>query len=142
LFERRRSDGPIYSTHAVSRNLAIPETVRDDGSRAIQLPAGLKELYSKSYGRYAHPVLDSAGHVAGFLSHVGWITSPILLWRQSRLEFTLDQLFDEPTDAIAQRVLDRGEPAVEKRRRGLIARLYGIGLRGSAGHGVVSDPAR
>jgi signal transduction histidine kinase len=120
-------------------------TVRDDGSWAIELPAGLKELYSESYGRYAYAVLDSAGHVllsslkdgapifssdsraantmfledrrnnatisgasipkvidgrpvwiqvaedlahrdvliddivAGFLSHVGWITLPILL---------------------------------------------------------------
>ena len=38
-------------------------TVRDDGGWAIELPAGLKELYSESYGRYAYAVLDSAGHV-------------------------------------------------------------------------------
>ena len=120
-------------------------TVRADGGWALELPAGLKELYSESYGRYAYAVLDDAGHVllssfkdgapifssdprasntmflethrdnasisgasipkvidgravwiqvaedlahrdvliddivAGFLSHVGWITLPILL---------------------------------------------------------------
>jgi signal transduction histidine kinase len=34
-----------------------------DGTWALRLPAGLQELYSEAYGRYAYAVLDPTGHV-------------------------------------------------------------------------------
>jgi signal transduction histidine kinase len=38
-------------------------TVHPDGRLALDLPAGLRELYSESYGRYAYAVLDQDGRV-------------------------------------------------------------------------------
>ena len=37
--------------------------VRNDGSWALELPLGLKELYAESYGRYAYAILDAGGRV-------------------------------------------------------------------------------
>ncbi|HLJ62841.1 MAG TPA: histidine kinase dimerization/phospho-acceptor domain-containing protein, partial [Stellaceae bacterium] len=37
--------------------------VTDEGKVILDLPAGLKELYSESYGRYAYAVLDGEGRV-------------------------------------------------------------------------------
>jgi len=34
-----------------------------DGSWALDLPPGLRDLYSEAYGRYAYAVLDDSGHV-------------------------------------------------------------------------------
>jgi signal transduction histidine kinase len=36
---------------------------RPDGGWTINLPAGLRDVYSKAYGRYAYAVLDNAGNV-------------------------------------------------------------------------------
>ncbi len=38
-------------------------TLRPDGGWTLNLPAGLQELYSESYGRYGYAVLDREGHV-------------------------------------------------------------------------------
>jgi hypothetical protein len=53
-----------------------------------------------------------------------------------------DHRLDEVADPIAQPSFDRIKPVVKKINRRLRLRLDGIGLRGSARHGVVSCPAR
>jgi len=53
----------------------------------------------------------------------------------------VDQFFDELPSPIANLGLDRIEPIVEKLGSCPGFTLRGIGLRDSAGHGVVSGPA-
>ena len=57
------------------------------------------------------------------------------------LALAADQFFDEPACPIAHFRLDRIKPIVEKLGSRLRFTLRGTGLRDSAGHGVVSDPA-
>src|SRR5262249_18817985 len=47
------------NAHAIAHYLRK----RPDGGWTINLPAGLRDVYSKDYGRYAYAVLDDAGNV-------------------------------------------------------------------------------
>ncbi len=47
------------NAEAIARRLAL----RPDGSWALNLPIGMREVYSSAYGRYAYAVLDGGGQV-------------------------------------------------------------------------------
>jgi hypothetical protein len=81
-----------------------------------------------------------SGHAGSFF-FADCLASPITRAGQYRVELAMDQLFDELPSPIAHRSLDRIEPIVEKLGSRLGFTLQGIGLRDSAGHGVVSGPA-
>jgi hypothetical protein len=49
------------SMHDNAEAIAQHLVVRPDGTWAINLPAGLRDIYSKAYGRYAYAVLDDRG---------------------------------------------------------------------------------
>ena len=51
------------SMHDNAAAIAQHLVVRPDGTWAINLPAGLRDIYSKAYGRYAYAVLDGTGKV-------------------------------------------------------------------------------
>jgi signal transduction histidine kinase len=38
-------------------------TVRSDGTWTLDIPPGLRDLYSEAYGRYAYAILDASGNV-------------------------------------------------------------------------------
>src|SRR5262244_2034008 len=44
-------------------SLAQHLSLQSDGRWSLDLPAGLRDLYSEAYGRYAYAVLDDAGRV-------------------------------------------------------------------------------
>src|SRR5438309_837698 len=81
-----------------------------------------------------------SGHASSFF-FAGRLASPITRAGQYRVELAMDQFFDELPSPITHRRLDRIEPIVEKLGSRLGFTLQGIGLRDSAGHGVVSGPA-
>jgi hypothetical protein len=69
--------------------------------------------------------------------------APSITWPdQCGVELAANQLFDELPRPIANLRLDRIEPIVEKLGSRVCFTLRGISLRDTAGHGVVSGPAR
>jgi hypothetical protein len=62
--------------------------------------------------------------------------------RQNRIKFAANHLFDQPANPVADPGFDRIKPIVEKMGVTFGRRLRNLRLRGNAGHGVVSCPAR
>jgi len=72
---------------------------------------------------------------------LGRLAPPVTRALQHHVELPADQFLDELPSPIAHLGLNRIKPIVEKLGSRLGFTLRAIGLRDSAGHGVVSGPA-